>query len=235
MALVSPIRPSTKYKPRGGQNGHNVVRCCVKVTMSVLSFSTLPDMSTFSRSCRQWSPQHCEATKSELHESEDHSSTTTRVRLKPPLGSRDMGGWAKSSLHSKLGQHGEPLLEAQHFARQAIMVIENFRTDVPSTIQNNKVPRSRQKKRHDNPNTPNNWKLPMSILWIKPQTTKQLDAARVQQSAQESETRSARDANTCDASHVQNRSVPFQRTCPTSVPMHSESSWMHTKQRLDKV
>ena len=62
----------------------------------------------------------------------------------------------------------------------------------------------------------NNRKLSKSFLWVKPQETKQLDASQVQKCAKESETRSARDANTCDTQHVQTE-ARFRRTCPTGV------------------
>ena len=63
--LFSILRPSRKYKPGRGQTVTNssveVLRCCVKVTQSVLSFPTLPCMSICSRSSRQspLSPSDC--------------------------------------------------------------------------------------------------------------------------------------------------------------------------------
>ena len=66
-----------------------------------------------------------------------------------------------------------------------------------------------------------------------PGKIKQLDAAQVQQCAEEGESRNAREATICDGQHVQNRivlgpaHVSHQRVLP-----HSESSWRQEQQSL---
>ena len=139
------------------------------------------------------------------------SSMTSRVLLKTFIGFKGDGRVGEKSFRSDLDKMATHT-GVRSFARQANKVIQNFRTDVPSTTQKNKpLGPDREARQH--------------------QQTKQLEVAHVHSLDQASEkpnigmlpsskgvqrkarpgaqkTRKPATPNTC---------VPFQRTCPTKI------------------
>ena len=66
MILAPPFQKAQARRSTVTNSSEEVVRCCVEVTLCVLSFPTLPDMSAPSKSSRQWPSAHLAAPQSHL-------------------------------------------------------------------------------------------------------------------------------------------------------------------------